>query len=81
MVVNGDLYLQSEQIPGADGKKVWRDLPEQQPHAFELFLDALVGKEDVPLIGVREAARSSAVMEALYAAARRGEWMRVTSNE
>lgn len=75
VVVNGELYFQSEQIPGADGKRVWRDLPEQQPHAFELFLDALVGKEGVPLIGVREAARSSAVMEALYAAARGGGWV------
>jgi predicted dehydrogenase len=79
VVVNGELYLQSERVAGADGKRPWRDLPEMQPHAFELFLDALVG-QDVPLIGVREAARSSAVMEALYAAARHGGWERMVQN-
>lgn len=74
-VVNGDLYLQSEAIPGADGKRPWRELPEMQPHAFELFLDALVGKGDVPLVSPGEAARSCAVMEALYVATRRQEWV------
>ena len=53
----------------------WRDLPEMQPHAFELFLDALVGKENVPLVSPAEAARSCAVMEALYAASGRQEWV------
>ena len=49
-------------------------LPEQLPHAFELYLDALTGQQ-APLVTAREAARRSAVMEALYAAARQGSWV------
>jgi len=68
---NGKLYFQSEHVAGADGKEPWESLPEAWPHAFELFLDALNGK-DVPLVGAREAAERSAVMEALYDGARTG---------
>lgn len=50
-------------------------VPEAWPHAFDLFLDAIAGKQDVPLVGVREAAARSAVMEALYEAARTRTWV------
>jgi predicted dehydrogenase len=73
-VVNGQLFYKSECVPGADGKEPWTALPEPWPHAFELFLDALVGKDGVPLVGVREAAYRSAVMEALYLGARAKTW-------
>lgn len=76
-VVNGDLFLQSELIPGADGKTPWKDLPEPWPHAFELFLDALVGKPGVTLVGAREAAYRSAVMEALYRGAKECAWVKI----
>ena len=72
---NGQLYFQSQHAPGAEGKEPWTDLPAAWPHAFELFLEAVVGKGDVPLVGAREAAARSAVMEALYAAARAQEWV------
>ncbi len=71
----GQLFFQSALVPGADGKSPWTDLPEAWPHAFELFLDAVVGKPDVPLVGAREAAYRSAVMEALYRAARERTWL------
>lgn len=74
VVVNGDLYLQGDAFPGATLARPWRDLPAGQPHAFELFLDALSGK-DVPLVTPREAARSCAIMETLYAAARTQTWL------
>jgi len=74
-VVNGKLYFQSTHVAGADGKEPWTDLPAPWPHAFELFLDAVVGKRDVPLVGAREAAVRSAVMEALYQGARTGQWI------
>lgn len=70
---NGDLFFQSKHVDGADGKTPWTDLPEGWPHAFELFLDAVGGK-DVPLVGVREAAARSAVMEAMYASVKSGKW-------
>ena len=74
VVIKGDLYFQSEHVAGADGKAAWTELPPAWPHAFELFLDAVVGKPDVPLVSAAEAARRNVVMEALYQAARTGGW-------
>lgn len=74
-VCNGELFFKSEHVAGADGKSPWTDLPEAWPHAFELFLDAVVGQEDVPLVSVREAAERSAVMEAMYEAAAKESWV------
>jgi predicted dehydrogenase len=73
-IANGQLFFQSSHVPGADGKEPWTRLPEGWPHAFELFLDALTGK-DAPLVQVREAAVRSAVMEALYDGARTHQWV------
>ncbi len=74
-VAHEQLYFQSQHVSGADGQKPWTDLPEAWPHAFELFLDAVVEKKDVPLVGAREAALRSSVMEALYAGARTQQWV------
>jgi predicted dehydrogenase len=74
-VVNGQLYFQSSQVAGADGQAPWLDLPAPWPHAFELFLDAISGQPDIPLVPVHEAARRSIVMEAMYQAARRQSWV------
>ena len=63
-VVNGDLFFKSEHVEGADGESPWTDLPEDWPHAFELFLDAVGGEEDVTLVTAQEAAARSAVMGA-----------------
>jgi predicted dehydrogenase len=73
-VADGKLYFQSEKVAGADGKTPWKALPEAWPHAFELFLDAVNGKE-APLVTAHEAAERSAVMEALYAGARSSCWV------
>ena len=72
-VFNDTLYFKSEHVEGAGGE-AWRDLPEMLPHAFEQFLDALEG-EDVPLVGVEEAAYRNAVMEALYKGAQTTSWV------
>ncbi len=74
-VVNGELYFQSATVAAADGKKPWRTLPDALPHAFELFLDAVAGQPDVPLVSAREAATRSAVMEALYQSADQRTWI------
>ncbi len=74
-VAEGQLYFKSEHVPGADGKAPWTDLPEALPHAFELFFDAVAGGADAPLVTPQEAAARSAVMEALYDAARQGAWV------
>jgi predicted dehydrogenase len=74
-VRDGALYFQSKHVDGATGEAPWTALPEAWPHAFELFLDAVVGKPDVPLVSAQEAAARSAVMEAFYIAAARKAWV------
>ena len=70
---DGKLYVKSNNLAGADGGE-WTDVPEALPHAFVLFLDALVG-EDAPLISAREAADRTAVMQAFYQAAASNRWV------
>ena len=72
-VDNGKLFLKTDNLPGADGGE-WTDLPEELPHAFTIFLEALLGK-DMPLISAKEAADRSAVMQALYQAAETNAWV------
>lgn len=71
----GKLYFQSSKVPGAEGKEPWTDLPAPWPHAFELFLDAVMGKPDVSLVTPTEAAMRSSVMEAFYKASQTRKWV------
>jgi predicted dehydrogenase len=77
-VCDGKLWFRSRRVRGADGKEPWTRLPTAMPHAFDLFFDSLEGK-DVPLVSPREAARRSAVVEALYESAGTGRWVKVPS--
>ena len=72
---NGEVFFKSNHVEGASGEQVWSDLPEAWPHAFENFLDAVVGKSHAPLVSPHEAAVRSAVMEALYKAAKQHVWV------
>jgi len=74
-VVEEKLYFKSSKVPGADGKTPWTDLPPAWPHAFEIFLDALVGKPHPAVVPVGEAALNSAVMEAFYQASQHLTWV------
>jgi predicted dehydrogenase len=74
-VVNRQLFFESANVPGADGKRPWADLPDAGPHSFDAFLDAITGEDSVPLVGAREAAVRSAVMEAMYAGAEQERWV------
>ncbi len=74
-VANGEVFFTSKHVEGATGKRPWTELPEAWPHAFELFLNALAGESNVPLVSAREAAVRSAVMEALYIGAERKQWV------
>ncbi len=78
VIVNNQLHLVSKKDARFDGSQPVRnnEMPTQAPHAFELFLDALVGKDlPVPLVSAREAAYRSAVMEAMYEGAATGTWV------
>ena len=74
-VANGQLFFKSNKVKGADGEKPWTDLPAALPHAFELFLDAVVGKPGGTLVTAQEAAARSAVMEAFYEASHNHSWV------
>jgi predicted dehydrogenase len=75
-VIDGELFFTCKNVEGADGKTPWTKLPAAKPHAFELFLDALVGKP-AELVGAREAAYRNVVMEAMYEAAKEERWVEV----
>jgi predicted dehydrogenase len=79
-VCEDKLYFKSSHVAGADGKTPWTDLPEAWPHAFELFLDAVNGGATENLVTPREAAARSAVMEAMYAAAREERWVAIAAS-
>ena len=71
-VKDGGVYYFSKKVDGADGKTPVTDLPAAAPHAFDLFWDALLGKElQVPLITVDEAATGSMLMERIFQSAGR----------
>ena len=74
-VVDGKFYFTSKHVPGADGKKPWTDLPSVWPHAFDIFLDAVSGKQYPALVSPREAALNSAIMEAFYHSAKQQRWV------
>jgi predicted dehydrogenase len=74
-VVSGQLFFQSSHVDGADGRTPWTDLPDAWPHSFDVFLDAVAGRQTAPLVGAREAATRSAVMEAMYRAAAQRAWI------
>ncbi len=74
---NNQLFFKSSHVEGADGETPWTALPEAWPHAFELFLDALVGKPNIPLVSPQEAAARNIVMAALYQGANAKEWVTI----
>jgi predicted dehydrogenase len=65
-VRNGEVFFKSAHVAGATGEAPWSALPAAWPHAFELFLDAVVGQEHQPLVTAAEAAARSSAMEAMY---------------
>ena len=75
IILNGQLYFQSAHVEGADGKQPWTALPENKPSGLNAFLEAVAGNKDAALVGVREAAYRSAVMEAMYEGAKNGAWV------
>jgi len=72
-VMDSQLYLKTDKLPGADGQQPWTDLPAPLPHAFELFLNALHGQA-ATLVSAKEAALRNIVMEAMYKAAKNNTW-------
>lgn len=76
-VSNGQLFFQSSKVDGADGKTPWTALPTALPHAFDLFLDAVVGIPNQPLVSASEAAYCCAVMKSMYKSSKSKKWQTV----
>ena len=74
-VINGKMYFQSKHVEGADGKEPYVHLPSAIPAGLTSFLNAIIGQRDAILVGAREAAYRSAVMEAMYIGARENRWV------
>ena len=64
--MQGQLYFKSAKVPGVDGKKPWTTLPSASPQPLDMFLSAVSGKADLPLVSAHEAADRVSVMEAMY---------------
>jgi len=76
IVLGDDLYFESEFVVGSSLENIWTDLPDLQPHAFELFLDAITGANP-QLISANEAAYQNTVMEAIYKAHETKTWVKL----
>jgi predicted dehydrogenase len=74
LILNGDLYLQSKQVEGADGKQPWKKLPPAPPAPLDQFCNAVAGQTGMPLVTPTEAAARVSVMEAMYQAAKKHAW-------
>jgi predicted dehydrogenase len=75
LILNGELYLQSKHLEGADGKQPWKKLPEAPPAPLNQFCDAIGGKQGMPLVRPSEAAARVSVMEAMYLGAKKHAWV------
>lgn len=74
VVFNGALYFRSKHVEGADGKDPWKNLPPGLPSPLTMFVEAVRGKANLPLVTPKEAASRVAVMEAMYASAKSRQW-------
>ena len=75
------LYQSSKsKVPGADGTKPIdaKDMPAALPHAFDLFLDVLMGKASkADLVTVEDALLVVQTMDAIYLGDKLGSWVKV----
>jgi predicted dehydrogenase len=74
-VDQGRLFFASKNVPGADGREPWTDLPPRVPLPMEQFVDAIGGKTGMPLVTPQEAAARVSVMEAAYKGSHAHAWV------
>jgi len=77
VVLNDRLYLRTKKVEGADGARPWMKLAPPLDHPLLMFVSAVAGQQDLPLVTAREAAARVRVMEAMYQAARERRWVTV----
>ncbi len=76
--IQGDqLYLNCKDVTGQDGFQPYSEYSENLPHAFDQFLDAIVGLNKPPLVSVEDAAYGAAVMESIYRGSEDKKWVEI----
>lgn len=74
-VRNGELFVKSSKLDGADGSSPWKELPAER-RTPSRFSSTLSKERSVPLVTADEAAARNVVMEAIYRAARTATWVK-----
>lgn len=77
VLADKELYLTTPDLPGADGKTPWKDLPRSLAHPQEMFLQALVDGNTQHLVSPQDAAAATAVMLTMMQAAANHQWLDV----
>ena len=78
LVRDDHLYFICPKVEGADGRKLWTKLPPNHSQPVLMFVEAIAGQSDLPLVKPREAAARVRVMEAMYRASREKRWITVS---
>lgn len=72
------VYFTCPKVEGANGRKMWTKLPPSPSQPVLMFVEAVAGQTDLPLVKAREAASRVRVMEAMYRASREKRWITVS---
>lgn len=75
VLADRDLYLTTPDLPGADGRSPWKDMPPGIGHPQELFLRALLDRNEQHLVSPEDAAAATAVIHSMMEAAASSQWM------
>ncbi len=77
MIVSDRLYFQSKHVPGMDGSQPLRnaEIGSGASAGLDAWIERVCGNDSPELVGAREAAYRSVVMEALYTGAKTGAWV------
>lgn len=71
------IFYRCQKVQGADGKQPWTELPPASRAPMHQFVDAILGKQGLPLVTPGEAAARVSVMEALDKGWRQGKWVKL----
>jgi len=79
IVFRDEIRFESKRVPGSTLGEPVKGLAPGPKHPLQQWVDAVAGAAGQPLVTPREAADRVAVMEAAYASAREGRWVRVVA--
>lgn len=75
-VTNGELFATIPSL-GLEGEQPVPDLPEAWDHPLELYLRAIAGEKNLPLIDVEQTARVDRLIQSIYRGDELGQWIPV----